>query len=83
MSETNMAVKSTLSKLLSLNGLCAIYKKQGPTSAHVLNEFKETLLKGKENTWRLYGINFAAQCSVKLIVNCFYLMIFRSRCKKR
>ncbi|XP_008312368.1 pseudouridylate synthase TRUB1 [Cynoglossus semilaevis] len=45
MSETNMAVKSTLSKLLSLNGLCAIYKKQGPTSAHVLNEFKETLLK--------------------------------------
>lgn len=50
MSETNMAVKSTLSKLLSLNGLCAIYKKQGPTSAHVLNEFKETLLKGKENT---------------------------------
>lgn len=37
---------STLAKLQSLNGLFAIYKKQGPTSADVLNTLKETLLKG-------------------------------------
>ncbi|XP_027884143.1 pseudouridylate synthase TRUB1 [Xiphophorus couchianus] len=36
---------SSLSKLQSLNGLLAIYKKQGPTSADVLNKFKETLLR--------------------------------------
>ncbi|XP_037134898.1 probable tRNA pseudouridine synthase 1 [Syngnathus acus] len=36
---------SSLSKLQSLNGLFAIYKKQGPTSADVLNKLKETLLK--------------------------------------
>ncbi|XP_043957971.1 probable tRNA pseudouridine synthase 1 [Gambusia affinis] len=36
---------SSLSKLQSLNGLFAIYKKQGPTSADVLNKFKETLLR--------------------------------------
>lgn len=38
---------SSLSKLQSLNGLFAIYKKQGPTSADVLNTLKEVLLKGK------------------------------------
>lgn len=32
--------------LQSLNGLFAIYKKQGPTSADVLNKLKEVLLKG-------------------------------------
>lgn len=37
---------SSLSKLQSLNGLFALYKKQGPTSADVLNKLKETLLKG-------------------------------------
>lgn len=37
---------SSLSKLQSLNGLFAIYKKQGPTSADVLNTLKEKLLKG-------------------------------------
>ncbi|XP_057682223.1 probable tRNA pseudouridine synthase 1 isoform X2 [Corythoichthys intestinalis] len=36
---------SSLSKLQSLNGLFAIYKKKGPTSADVLNTLKETLLK--------------------------------------
>lgn len=43
-------VGSSLSKLQSLNGLFAINKKQGPTSADVLNMLKETLLKG--NTTR-------------------------------
>lgn len=41
------SITSSLSKLQSLNGLFAIYKKQGPTSAEVLNTLKETLLKGK------------------------------------
>ncbi|XP_061562142.1 probable tRNA pseudouridine synthase 1 [Phycodurus eques] len=36
---------SSLSKLQSLNGLFAIYKKRGPTSADVLNKLKETLLE--------------------------------------
>lgn len=47
---TNTAspITSSVSKLQSLNGLFAIYKKQGPTSADVLNKFKEALLKGKE-----------------------------------
>lgn len=47
---TNTAspITSSLSKLQSLNGLFAIYKKQGPTSADVLNKLKEALLKGKE-----------------------------------
>ncbi|XP_028990453.1 probable tRNA pseudouridine synthase 1 [Betta splendens] len=42
---------SSLSKLQSLNGMFAIYKKQGPTSADVLNKLKETLLKeaGEKN----------------------------------
>ncbi|XP_058477172.1 probable tRNA pseudouridine synthase 1 [Solea solea] len=49
-SETSMAgsaapITSSLAKLQSLNGLFAIYKKQGPTSADVLNTLKETLLK--------------------------------------
>lgn len=35
----------SLSKLQSLNGIFAIYKKQGPTSADVLNSLKKTLLK--------------------------------------
>ncbi|KAG7226562.1 hypothetical protein INR49_003719 [Caranx melampygus] len=44
-------ITSSLSKLQSLNGLFAIYKKQGPTSADVLNSFKEALLReaGVEN----------------------------------
>lgn len=40
-------ITSSLSKLQSLNGLFAIHKKQGPTSADVLNTLKEVLLKGK------------------------------------
>ncbi|XP_072524098.1 pseudouridylate synthase TRUB1 [Salminus brasiliensis] len=41
-----MAVNNvTLSKLQSLNGIFAIYKKQGPTSADVLNTLKHKLLK--------------------------------------
>uniref|UniRef100_A0A3Q4I997 TruB pseudouridine (psi) synthase family member 1 n=1 Tax=Neolamprologus brichardi TaxID=32507 RepID=A0A3Q4I997_NEOBR len=36
---------SSLSQLQALNGLFAIYKKQGPTSADVLNVLKEALLK--------------------------------------
>nr|XP_029504419.1 probable tRNA pseudouridine synthase 1 [Oncorhynchus nerka] len=45
-SVTGVAVpKHSLSKLQSLNGLFAIYKKEGPTSADVLNTLKETLLK--------------------------------------
>lgn len=44
---TNTAVPlSTSLTLQSLNGLFAIYKKQGPTSADVLNKLKEVLLKG-------------------------------------
>ncbi|XP_051959259.1 pseudouridylate synthase TRUB1-like [Xyrauchen texanus] len=35
----------SLSKLQSLNGIFAIYKKQGPTSADVLNSLKKALLK--------------------------------------
>ncbi|XP_076855372.1 pseudouridylate synthase TRUB1 [Brachyhypopomus gauderio] len=35
----------TLSKLQSLNGIFAIYKKKGPTSADVLNILKQKLLK--------------------------------------
>lgn len=43
---TNTAVPlSTSLTLQSLNGLFAIYKKQGPTSADVLNKLKEVLLK--------------------------------------
>ncbi|XP_045923940.1 probable tRNA pseudouridine synthase 1 isoform X2 [Micropterus dolomieu] len=38
-------ITSSLSKLQALNGLFAIYKKQGPTSADVLNALKEALLK--------------------------------------
>ncbi|KAF7199333.1 transcript variant X2 [Nothobranchius furzeri] len=38
-------VTSSLSKLQSLHGLLAIHKKQGPTSADVLNAFKEALYR--------------------------------------
>ncbi|XP_063750166.1 probable tRNA pseudouridine synthase 1 isoform X2 [Eleginops maclovinus] len=43
--------KSSLTKLQALNGLFAVYKKQGPTSADVLNSLKEVLLReaGVEN----------------------------------
>ncbi|XP_026171404.1 pseudouridylate synthase TRUB1 [Mastacembelus armatus] len=51
MSNTTTSVSSTLSKLQSLNGLFAIYKKQGPTSTDVLNTLKKALLKeaGEQN----------------------------------
>ncbi|KAM9837195.1 pseudouridylate synthase TRUB1 [Aulostomus maculatus] len=42
---TAAPIISSLSKLQSLNGVFAIYKKQGPTSATVLNALKEALLK--------------------------------------
>lgn len=42
---SNAAVNSSLSKLQSLNGIFAVYKKQGPTSTDVLNALKEALLK--------------------------------------
>ncbi|XP_072229557.1 pseudouridylate synthase TRUB1 [Leuresthes tenuis] len=45
MSNTVAPITSSLSKLQSLHGLFAIYKKKGPTSADVLNTFKEALLK--------------------------------------
>lgn len=50
-SRTSMAGVSTLqngslSKLQSLHGIFAIYKKEGPTSADVLNALKKALLKG-------------------------------------
>ncbi|XP_041829923.1 probable tRNA pseudouridine synthase 1 isoform X4 [Melanotaenia boesemani] len=45
MSTSVVPATSSLSKLQSLHGLFAIYKKQGPTSADVLNELKEALLK--------------------------------------
>ncbi|XP_024153933.1 probable tRNA pseudouridine synthase 1 isoform X1 [Oryzias melastigma] len=38
-------MSSSLAKLQSLNGMFAIYKKKGPTSADVLNALKEALLK--------------------------------------
>uniref|UniRef100_A0A672K7V9 TruB pseudouridine (psi) synthase family member 1 n=1 Tax=Sinocyclocheilus grahami TaxID=75366 RepID=A0A672K7V9_SINGR len=42
----SMAIQnSSLSKLQSFNGIFAIYKKQGPTSADVLNTLKKALLK--------------------------------------
>lgn len=40
------SVPSSLSKLQSLNGLFAIYKESGSTSADVLNRLKKALLKG-------------------------------------
>nr|XP_057917892.1 probable tRNA pseudouridine synthase 1 [Doryrhamphus excisus] len=51
-SNTAPSLTSSLSKLQSLNGLFAIYKKHGPTSADVLNKLKEVLLKeaGVQNT---------------------------------
>lgn len=39
-------VSSSLSKLQALNGLFAIYKESGPTSADVLNRLKRALLMG-------------------------------------
>lgn len=39
-------VPSSLSKLQALNGLFAIYKESGSTSADVLNKLKRALLKG-------------------------------------
>ncbi|XP_056222907.1 probable tRNA pseudouridine synthase 1 isoform X2 [Seriola aureovittata] len=50
-SNSTAPISSSLSKLQSLNGLFAIYKKQGPTSADVLNALKEALLReaGVEN----------------------------------
>ncbi|XP_018618109.1 pseudouridylate synthase TRUB1 isoform X1 [Scleropages formosus] len=39
------AQRCSLSKLQSLNGLFAIYKKQGPTSADVLNQLKRKLFQ--------------------------------------
>lgn len=40
----------SLSKLQSLNGVFAIYKKSGPTSADVLNTLKQALLKGRQSS---------------------------------
>ncbi|XP_069374191.1 pseudouridylate synthase TRUB1 isoform X4 [Paralichthys olivaceus] len=45
MSTSFVPITSSLSQLQSLNGLFAIYKKQGPTSADLLNTFKDALLK--------------------------------------
>ncbi|XP_012731717.2 probable tRNA pseudouridine synthase 1 [Fundulus heteroclitus] len=52
LSNTAAPIKSSLAKLQALNGLFAIYKKQGPTSADVLNTLKDTLLReaGVENS---------------------------------
>lgn len=47
-------VNSSLRRLQSLNGLFAIHKKQGPTSADVLNTLKETLLKGNSTRITFY-----------------------------
>uniref|UniRef100_A0A673AQC2 Pseudouridylate synthase TRUB1 n=1 Tax=Sphaeramia orbicularis TaxID=375764 RepID=A0A673AQC2_9TELE len=44
-SNTAVPISSSMSKLQSLNGLFAIYKKRGPTSTDVLNALKEALLK--------------------------------------
>ncbi|XP_076005757.1 pseudouridylate synthase TRUB1 [Genypterus blacodes] len=45
MSTSVAPLTSSLSKLQAVNGLFAVYKKQGPTSADVLNSLKEALLK--------------------------------------
>ncbi|AWP17178.1 putative tRNA pseudouridine synthase 1 isoform 2 [Scophthalmus maximus] len=45
LSNSAAPLTSSLSKLQALNGLFAIHKKQGPTSADVLNMLKEALLK--------------------------------------
>ncbi|XP_070708141.1 pseudouridylate synthase TRUB1 [Pempheris klunzingeri] len=42
---TAAPMTSSLSSIQSLNGLFAIYKRQGPTSADVLNALKEALLR--------------------------------------
>uniref|UniRef100_A0A673W0L2 tRNA pseudouridine(55) synthase n=1 Tax=Salmo trutta TaxID=8032 RepID=A0A673W0L2_SALTR len=56
-SVTGVAVpKHSLSKLQSLNGLFAIYKKEGPTSADVLNSLKEALLKEAASGVLVIGI---------------------------
>lgn len=39
---------ASLTKLQSLNGIFAIYKKTGPTSTDVLNTLKHKLLKGRQ-----------------------------------
>nr|XP_020495742.1 probable tRNA pseudouridine synthase 1 [Labrus bergylta] len=44
-SNTAAPITNCLSKLQSVNGLFAVYKKKGPTSADVLNMLKEALLK--------------------------------------
>lgn len=65
---TSMALHtSSLSKLQSLNGIFAIYKKQGPTSADVLNTLKKVLLTGR----RVFNV-----CSFKGISR----FILSSRC---
>lgn len=46
MAGATTASNVSLSKLKSLHGIFAIYKKQGPTSADVLNALKMALLKG-------------------------------------
>ncbi len=52
---TSMAVHtSSLSKLQSLNGIFAIYKKQGPTSADVLNTLKMVILTGKLGVFLMF-----------------------------
>lgn len=54
-------VPSSLSKLQALNGLFAIYKESGSTSADVLNRLKRALLKGNtpksESTILLFMIS--------------------------
>lgn len=71
-SSTAAPLTSSLAKLQSLNGLFAIYKKQGPTSLDVLNTLKEALLKGKEGG-QVFMENKTTTTSISKTIQCFLL----------
>ena len=86
-SNTTAPITSSLSKLQSLNGLFAIYKKQGPTSADVLNTLKEALLKGNagapsgdEAMCRLVRLRFDSS-ALKLLF--FQRLVCRTQTRER
>lgn len=78
---TNTAVPlSTSLTLQSLNGLFAIYKKEGPTSADVLNKLKEVLLKGNRIQ---SAVRKGALCVVfPSNLQWSFLCVFRGWCQK-
>lgn len=71
---------TTTAGLQSLNGLFAIYKKQGPTSADVLNKLKEVLLKGNRAAAAIRPRNNVCCHFLKLIKELFMRFVFRGWC---